>query len=42
MHTDRIRHPGLRAKITSAEQAALLVQDGMTVTVEENGLVTVE
>lgn len=31
MHTDRIRHPGLRAKITSAEQAALLVQDGMTV-----------
>ena len=31
MHLDRIRHPGLRAKITSAEQAALLVQDGMTV-----------
>lgn len=31
MHSDRIRHPGLRAKITSAPQAALLVQDGMTV-----------
>ena len=31
MHSDRIRHPGLRAKITSAQQAALLVQDGMTV-----------
>lgn len=31
MHSDRIRHPGLRAKITSAEQAALLVQDGMTI-----------
>ena len=31
MHLDRIRHPGLRAKITSADQAALLVQDGMTV-----------
>ncbi len=31
MHTDRIRHPGLRAKITTAQQAALLVEDGMTV-----------
>jgi len=31
MHSDRIRHPGLRDKITSAQQAALLVQDGMTV-----------
>ncbi len=31
MHFERIRHPGLRAKITSAEKAALLVQDGMTV-----------
>jgi succinyl-CoA:acetate CoA-transferase len=31
MHLDRIRHPGLLAKITSADQAALLIQDGMTV-----------
>ncbi len=31
MHTDRIRHPGLQDRITSAEQAALLVRNGMTV-----------
>lgn len=31
MHLDRIRNPELHARITSAEQAALLVQDGMTV-----------
>ncbi len=31
MHLDRIRHHGLRAKITTAEKAAQLVQDGMTV-----------
>ncbi|WP_434643230.1 acetyl-CoA hydrolase/transferase family protein [Achromobacter piechaudii] len=31
MHLDRIRHPGLLDKITSADKAALLVKDGMTV-----------
>ncbi|QYJ20104.1 acetyl-CoA hydrolase/transferase family protein [Achromobacter sp. ES-001] len=31
MHSDRIRHPGLLARITSADQAALLIKDGMTV-----------
>lgn len=31
MHLDRIRHSGLHARITSAEEAALLIEDGMTV-----------
>lgn len=31
MYIDRIRHPGLRSRVTSAEEAARLVQDGMTV-----------
>ncbi|MGV2864763.1 acetyl-CoA hydrolase/transferase family protein [Achromobacter sp. AGC39] len=31
MHSDRIRHPALLARITSADQAALLIKDGMTV-----------
>jgi succinyl-CoA:acetate CoA-transferase len=30
-HLDRIRHPALRARVTSAEEAAKLVRDGMTV-----------
>lgn len=31
MYLDRIRHPGLHARIQSAQQAAELIQDGMTV-----------
>jgi succinyl-CoA:acetate CoA-transferase len=31
MHGDRIRHPGLRDKLMSAQQAAELFRDGMTV-----------
>lgn len=31
MYLDRIRHPGLHSRVTSAEEAAALVQDGMTV-----------
>ena len=31
MHADRIRHAALRDKVMSADEAALLIQHGMTV-----------
>ena len=31
MYLDRIRHPGLHSRVTSAEEAASIVQDGMIV-----------
>ncbi|MFQ6686451.1 propionyl-CoA--succinate CoA transferase, partial [Bordetella pertussis] len=35
MHLERIRHPGLRARLASPQEAARLVHDGMTVGMSE-------